>query len=270
MLKRPHYIALGLIVVLTLTISNLPARTRARLKAGIGSVFLPLFGLAGSSHRLADRAETAARTRTDLVRENAELKVENQELRLKVGRAEELDRENVKFRQLLGWQQQTHLKAKLARVVAFDPANWWNSLQIDLGQRDGLRENMAVLSADGCLAGRVSLVGLTRSQVVLLGDPNCKVPALVENETRDQGVIIGVPRALGRSFVKLSYLSSNVSLKPGQNVVTSGYSAIFPKNILIGKIVDWSKADDGLAIEANVKLAANLDALEEVWIMTTP
>jgi rod shape-determining protein MreC len=269
MLKRPHYIALGLIVVLTLTISNLPTRTRARLKAGIGSVFLPLFGLAGSSHRLADRAETAARTRTDLVRENADLKVENQELRLKIGRAEELERENVKFRQLLGWQQQTHLKAKLARVVAFDPANWWNSLQIDLGQRDGLRENMAVLSADGSLAGRVSLVGLTRSQVVLLGDPNCKVPALVENETRDQGVVVGAPR-IGRSFVKLNYLSSNVNLKPGQTVVTSGYSAIYAKNILIGKIVDWNKADDGLSIEANVKLAANLDALEEVWILTTP
>ena len=50
MLRRPHYIALGLVVLLTLIILNLPSRTTARLKLGIGSLFLPLFGLAGSSH----------------------------------------------------------------------------------------------------------------------------------------------------------------------------------------------------------------------------
>jgi rod shape-determining protein MreC len=268
MLKRPHYIALGLIVVVVLTISNLPARTSARLKAGIGSVFLPLFGLAGSSHQVADRAESVLTTRGELLRENEAFKLENQELRLKLGREEELERENAKLRQLFGWQQQTRLKAKLARVVAREPANWWNTLQIDLGQRDGLRENMPVLSADGFLAGRVSLVSLTRSQVVLLGDPNCKVPALVENETRDQGIIVGASRRLGSSFVTLSYLSSNANLRPGQNVVTSGSSAIYPKDISIGKIVDSSLADDRLSSEATVRLAANLNALEEVWILT--
>jgi len=44
MLKRPHYIALGLVVMLTLAILNLPSQTRARLKSGIGGFFLPLFG----------------------------------------------------------------------------------------------------------------------------------------------------------------------------------------------------------------------------------
>ena len=46
MLRRPHYIALALVVVSTLIILNLPSQTMARLKVGIGSVFLPLFGLA--------------------------------------------------------------------------------------------------------------------------------------------------------------------------------------------------------------------------------
>ena len=49
MLKRPHYIAVGLIVLLTLVILNLPGQTTARLKLGIGSLFLPLFGLASST-----------------------------------------------------------------------------------------------------------------------------------------------------------------------------------------------------------------------------
>ena len=48
MLKRPHYIALGLVVLLTLVILNLPGKTVARLKLAIGSVFAPLASLTGS------------------------------------------------------------------------------------------------------------------------------------------------------------------------------------------------------------------------------
>ena len=88
--------------------------------------------------------------------------------------AEETARENARLRHLLGWQQQTAWKFKLARVVLREPANWWRTAQIDLGTRDGLRVNLPVLTTDG-LVGRVSSVSLTRSQVTLLGNPNCKV-----------------------------------------------------------------------------------------------
>jgi hypothetical protein len=47
MFKRPYYIALAILAVLTLLVINLPSRTSARLKAALGSVFLPLFGMTG-------------------------------------------------------------------------------------------------------------------------------------------------------------------------------------------------------------------------------
>jgi rod shape-determining protein MreC len=116
------------------------------------------------------------------------------------------------------------------------------------------------------LVGRISSVSLTRSQVVLLGDPNCKVSARVENEARDTG-IIGPSGPLDTEFVVLGYLSKNANLKPAQSVVTSGEGGIFPKGIPIGKIVDEQTVDYGLRTEARVRLAANLNALEEVWVM---
>ena len=48
MLKRSHYIALGAVVLLALILLNLPSHTAARLKLAVGSLFLPLFGLANS------------------------------------------------------------------------------------------------------------------------------------------------------------------------------------------------------------------------------
>jgi rod shape-determining protein MreC len=268
MLKRPQYIVLGLVVVLTLLILNLPSKTTARLKLGIGSFFVPLFALANSADRLAGRAGDAVVPRSEVVRENNALKQQNQELRLQAAREAELAHENDRLRKLLGWQQQQQRKYKLANVVLHDPANWWRTVQIDLGARDGVKVNMAVQTMEG-LVGRVSSVMLTRSQVVLLGDPNCKVSARVLNSARDTGVV-GGSGPLESEFVDLSYLSRNADLKPGQAVVTTGLGGIFPNDIPIGKVVDSRTEDYGLYTVARVKLAANLNALEEVWVLLEP
>ena len=265
MLKRPHYIALGLVVLLTLVILNLPRQPMARIKLGIGSIFLPLFGVAGSARQAAKDASDAVLPRRELVKQNETLRRENQQLHIQAMQAEETLRENARFRQILGWQQQKPWQLKLGAVVLRDPANWWRMVQIDLGSRDGLSNNLPVLSPDGFLVGRISSVSLTHSQVVLLGDPNCKVAARVENESGDMGVI-GASGPLDSEFVEMSFLSKNANLKPGQNVKTSGEGGIFPKEIPIGRVVDSRSVEYGLSTVARVKLGANLNALQEVWV----
>jgi rod shape-determining protein MreC len=265
MLRRPHYIALGLVVLLTLIILNLPNRTTARLKLGIGSVFVPLFGLAGSSHEAAAEAGDTVMSRKELVKQLETFRQENRQLRIQARQAEETARENDRLRQLLGWQRQAPWKLKLGRVVLREPSNWWRTVQIDLGSRDGIQVNLPVLTADG-LVGRIASVSLTRAQVLLLGDPGCKVAAQVENATHDAGVV-GASGPLNSEFVEMGYLSGSANLKPGQLVRTSGNGGIFPPNIPIGTVVESQTVDYGLATVARVKLAANLNALEEVWVL---
>jgi rod shape-determining protein MreC len=116
------------------------------------------------------------------------------------------------------------------------------------------------------LIGRVSSVDQFKSQIILIGDPNCRVSARVENPTHDIGVL-GAGGPLDDSLVGLSYLSSGANLKSGQSVVTSGEGGIFPPGIPIGQIVDAQQVEFGLYTEARVKLNANLGALEEVWVL---
>src|ERR1043166_3253152 len=127
MLKRPHYIALALVIVLTLTILNLPGQTTARLKLGIGSLFLPLFGLTASSQRMVERAGDSLVPRGELLRQNESLRQENQKLRLQLDEAEKTGQENEKLRRLLFMRddltRRGHLKLKPARVVLGEPAN---------------------------------------------------------------------------------------------------------------------------------------------------
>ena len=265
MLKRSHYIALSVVALLTLLVLNLPGPTAARLKLAVGSFFVPLFGLAGSAHQVAGSVGDTLVPRRELLRRIEDQRRESQQMQFQAMQAEEIARENARLRQLVGWQRQAPWKLKLARVVLREPANWWRTAQIDLGSRDGVRVNLPVLTTEG-LVGRVSSVSLTRSQVTLLGDPNCRVSARVENEAHDTG-IIGASGPLDTELVVLGYLSRTASLKPAQLVVTSGEGGIYPSGIPVGKIVDTRSVDYGARAEARVKLAANLNALEEVWVM---
>ncbi len=133
-------------LVLTLVVLNLPTQTAARLKLAVSSLFLPLFGLAGTTHELLVRGADNLLPRRELVRELEQLHRDNQELRLLAARGTEALRENNRLRDLIGWQKQSPWKLKPARVVLRDPANWWRSIQIDLGRRDGLVPNLPVLT----------------------------------------------------------------------------------------------------------------------------
>ena len=265
MFKRKNYFALGSVVLVTLAILSLPPRVTSRLKLAVGSLFLPLFGLANTAQQLPVTAADAILSRRELIQQNESLRRENQQLKFLQMQTSATMRENNQLRSAIGWQKQTPWKLKLANVVLRDPANWWRTAQIDLGSRDGLRENLPVLTNDG-LIGRVSSVGHTRSQIILIGDPNCRVSARVENPTHDIGVL-GAGGPLDDSLVGLSYLSSGANLKSGQLVVTSGEGGIFPAGIPIGQIVDAQQVEFGLYTEARVKLNANLGALEEVWVL---
>lgn len=266
MFKKTHYIALGMVLLLTVIVLTLKKDTASQIKLAIGSIFLPLFGLAGSGQQLAEKTGHALTPREELVRQNEELRVEREQLKLRALQSAEAERENTRLRQMLVFQRANPAwKLKPANVIAREPANWWRNIQIDLGKRDGLRADLAVLTADG-LVGRTTEVGETRSRVILLGDPNCRVAALVQ-ETRENGVISAGTSVLDNSIVELGYLSRSGGLKPGQLVVTSGLGGIFPKGIPIGQLVDFRAVEFGLYTEARVKLAVNLNLLEEVWVM---
>jgi rod shape-determining protein MreC len=268
MFKQKNYLALGAVTLLVVLIFSLPPRATDRLKLALGSLFLPLLGLASTAQQLPVTAANAVMTRRELLQQVESLHRENDQLKVLALQAAATARENDQLRAAVGWQRQVPWKLKLARVVLRDPANWWRSVEIDLGSRDGVVENLPVLTADG-LVGRISSVGATRSQVLLLGDPNCKASALVENPAHDTGVI-GAGGPLDNSLVELGYLGGSASLKPGQNVITSGLGGIFPKGIPIGQIVDSRPVDYGLHTEARVKLNANLGALEQVSVLMNP
>lgn len=266
MFKHKNYFAIGAVVVVAILILSLPTRAVVRLKLAVSSLFLPLFGLAGSAQQLPADLANSVLPRRELLQEINRLQKENDQLKAQSFQASITARENEQLRALFGWQKQQPWKLKLANVIMRDPANWWRTMQIDLGSRDGIQVNQPVLSAEGYVVGRVFTVNFASSQVVLIGDRSCRISALVENPAHDIGVI-SAAGPIESTLVELSYLSSSSSVKPGQQVVTSGLGGVFPKGIPIGQVVDAQPVDFGLYTQARVKLSANLGGLEQVWVL---
>lgn len=253
-------------VVLVVVLLKLPGETVGRMKLALSGLFLPLVGLTGSVHQLKGTARETLTSKREVERENEQLRQTNQALRIQLQQDVAVWNENQRLRSLVGWPRQVPWKVRLARVIARDPANWWRSVEIDLGSRDGVKPNAPVLIPQG-LVGRVQAVGANRSQVILLGNPELRVAAAVRpsNET---GVINSSSSSPSENdMVDLDYLSGASNVRPGQNVVTWGEGGIFPANIPIGYVVDLRAKEFGLATEARVKLWADMGSLEEVWVI---
>lgn len=267
MLKRTHYWVLGAVLALCLVLLNLPPTAAGRLKLGISTLFLPLFGLAGAGQSFVDRASFASINRTTLITEIDRLQKENDQLRLASEQGREAISENDRLRALLGWQPRAPWKLRAAMVIAREPTTWWRTVTIDYGSRDGARTNQPVLTSTG-LVGRIREVGLTHSLVALIGDPDCGVSAIV-SESRDTGIILESRSAPdGEGLVILRTLQRSPATMPGHHVLTSGLGGVFPSGIPVGQIVDTQSVEGGLYTEARVRLGANLGQLEEIWVMT--
>lgn len=269
MLRKPHYIILALVVLLVIVLMKLPSGTMGRVKLAVSGLFLPLFGLTGSVHSLTSKAEESVTSKAAVFRQNEDLRRENQQLKIQVQQDAAIWTENARLRSLLGWPGQSAWKVRLARIIARDPANWWRTAQIDLGSRDGVKPNFAVLTSDG-LVGRVQSVGQTRSQIILLGSPELRVAAVAQSSSTniETGIItLGTSSPQENNMIDLEYLSGTSGLRPGAVVSTSGDGGVFPANIPIGKVVDVRQRDYGMATEARVKLWADMGSLQEVWVM---
>ena len=266
MLKRAHYWALGTVTVLVVVLLNLPPNAAGRLRLGLQSLFIPLFGLAGAGQSFVDRASYATLTRATLISELERVRATNDLLQIAAEQGRDALAENARLRALIAWEPLAPWRLRAARVIARDPTTWWRTLTVDYGARDGALVNQPVLTSGG-LVGRIREVQPTQSQVALIGDPECGVSAVVV-ETRDPGIIQDARAAPDPDgLVILRTLQPSPDTLAGHRVVTSGLGGVFPRGIPVGEVVDTRLADGGLYTEARVRLWANLNQLEEIWIL---
>jgi rod shape-determining protein MreC len=191
----------------------------------------------------------------DLRRQMAQLEIDLQQQRALADRSRGLQ-------ELLQLRDQSHLATRAAEIIGAGATPDFRTLTINLGSRDGLRANMAVIAPAG-IVGRVVVSSARASKVQLLIDRNAAAGAIIER-SRAQGVVVGG----GDERLRLDYVSEVADVVEGDVVMTSGIDGIFPKGFMIGQVESVEK--NGPAYKRIVvRPAVDFRSLEAVLVVTT-
>jgi len=260
----------GLILagLILLVILNLPESVSGRVKGFIRDAFAPLQDLVASASRQGQETVKLARGVSRLTTENQRMAGEIAQLRLRQSELEHLEEETLKLKHLLDYRSHAPRRLVTCAVLGRDATGWWQTLRLDKGADNGLRAELAVTTPEG-LVGRVLTTTARTSDVLLLSDPKCKVAALV-SRAQAFGIVAGngvTPQGLPSCRMDFINVDRRHTVQNGDEVVTAGLGGLFPRDLLIGRLDNVKTNESGLYAEADVVVAADLGALDYVFVV---
>jgi rod shape-determining protein MreC len=193
--------------------------------------------------------------------ENRNLKQQIERMSLEQVRMSQDADQARRLQALLAFKEQFISQTMAAQVIGSSGSEQSRSLYIDKGENDGIRPDMAVITADG-IVGKVLHVYSSTSQVLLINDQSSGVGAILE-KSRLQGILKGT----SAGEVVLEKVMSDETVPVGEQVLTSGGDGIFPKGLLVGRVTKAGAGSD-LFLNIRVRPAADLSRLEEVLVVT--
>lgn len=196
-------------------------------------------------------------------RENAKLQQQIQRLRLEQAGIAQDAAQGQRLQRMLGFKEHYINTTLPAQVIGTSGTDQSQVIYIDKGSRDGLQQDMPVITAEG-IVGKVKDVFPHTSQVLLASDPTSGVGVILQN-TRIRGILRG--RAYGQ--LEVADVSPDSRIQAGEPIVTSGGDQIFPRGLPVGTVmrVVPDPEHDPL-VNVLVRPAAKLSQLEEVLVIT--
>src|SRR5271167_1881447 len=190
-------------------------------------------------------------------RNNEALRVENGTLKLAIAQLQSKAAEADRLAALLNFRKSNPDVPMLgARVIGASAGTASRMIEIDRGERDGIRRNMAVITPDGAV-GKVIEIYRDNAQILLLTDKDGGVGAMLI-ESRIQSPVGGT----GEPLLNMKYVANDDKVNVGEKVVTSGMDKIFPRDIPVGTVIEVKPGNPFKTIF--LRPAAKLDRLEEV------
>jgi len=198
----------------------------------------------------------------DLRRENQVLREQNLSLADEVSRLREARLENVRLHGMLRLKEDKHAGVVAANVIGKNLALLRNTVTLDVGEANGVRVNMPIVTEDG-LAGKVTAVSGSYAVAQILFNREIRVSAKIERSRVD-----GIIRWDGGPLLTMADVAKTLDVRPGDVVITSEYSTFFPPGIRIGLVTAAHGSEGSLFQTVDVRPAVDFTRLEEVFVLT--
>jgi len=268
-LLRRHSVLFTTGTLLLLSLSLLVTNTRGKRRIDpLGVVFLEIITPISTLLSTVSSAMSGTwRAYVDVVgvrQEREWLRRRVRELEAQAERAAGIETQNARLQALLDLREGMPGQSVAARITGVDASGLFRTATLNKGENDGVVKGMAVVAPPG-VVGKVVSTSPNAARVLLLEDPSSGVDALVQR-SRARGIVEGS----STGGCQLKYVKHREDVRVGDLVVTSGLDGIFPKGLVVGRIVRLAREEGGLFQTAEIEPAIDFNKLEEVLVVEAP
>ena len=150
-----------------------------------------------------------------------------------------------------------------AHVIFKTTDQAFNYLIIDKGSADGVSRDMAVTCPQG-VVGVVSDVSEHFSSIIPILHPDSRISATV-SPINQVGTVVW--EGTNPQVAYLENIPQHLEINIGDSVLTSGFSNIFPKGLLIGTVKEVAVGKNASFLTIKVRLAADFNKLNTVYLI---
>ena len=202
------------------------------------------------------------------------LQAENEALKAQIAQMDEnnrladsIQRENERLRELNKLRESNpDYELVDGYIIARSSTDWTSTFTIDCGSRDGIEVGMVAITSNGEVVGLVTETGSNYCTVKTILDSSLEISATIASSGYS-GMVQGAYTSADAGYLRMNYLPSTAVIRNRDQVVTAG-STVYPRNLILGYVVGVGMDDASVAKFARVEPAANIDQLEQVFILT--
>ena len=202
-----------------------------------------------------------------LVAENEALKKQISQMEDDARQADSYYRENQRLRDALALTQTREDFVLVdAYIIAWGTTDWNSTVTVSKGTNAGIEAGMCAITANGEVVGLVTEVGLNYAVIKTVLDSTLEISATIASSGYN-GMVSGGYTDGRKDLLWMDYLPSAAVIRNNDQVVTSG-STVYPRNLILGHIVDAGYDETGVAKYAVLDPAVDIGSLEQVFILT--
>lgn len=154
-----------------------------------------------------------------------------------------------------------------ATILSRNKSYWFNQIMIDKGSKDGIKEDMAVVTKDG-LVGKISRVYRNSSEIKLItsDDVNYKVSVTIQTGNGDSYAILNGYDS-DTECVMVTGVDKMSTVKQGDTIITSGLGGMFPGGIYVGVVQDIKSDKYDLSKTLYIKTSQDFNNIHYVTVL---
>ena len=197
-----------------------------------------------------------------------QLEAENAQLREQVRASADLTREVERLTAALGLKNRREdFKLLDAYIISWDSGDWSKRCTINRGSLSGVEKDQCVITANGEVVGLVTEVGPNYAVVKTILDSSLEISANIATSGYN-GMVQGGYATGEEGLLRMNYLPSDAVICNHDQVVTAG-STLYPRDLVLGTVVDAGFDETGVAKFAILEPAADFGSLEQVFVLTS-